>query len=144
MKPERASQNTLRAHNERWAQASAEISNTTPPNTHGLSLGQYDPFTNTFNGSPTTTPSTDRSSLSTESTRCICNGVVDDENAAMVQCESCNKWLHMSCVGLGKGALPRVYVCIFCTGQTPIARGGRLRGPVLFDSPLNHKTMFQR
>ncbi|CAA9960863.1 PHD multi-domain protein [Pyrenophora teres f. maculata] len=140
---ERASQNTLRAHNQRWAQASAEISNTTPPHANGFILGQYDPFTNTFNGSPTTTPSTDRSSLSSES-RCICNGGVDDDNAPMVQCESCNKWLHMGCVGLSKGALPRVYVCVFCTGQTPIARGGRLRGPVPFDSPLNHKTMFRR
>ncbi|RMZ70862.1 PHD finger domain [Pyrenophora seminiperda CCB06] len=140
---ERASQNTLRAHNQRWAQASAEISNVTPPDTRGLSLGQYDPFTNTFNGSPTTTPTTDRSSLSSESTRCICNSVADDDSALMLQCESCNKWLHMGCLGLSKGALPQVYVCIFCTGQTPIARGGRLRGPIPFDSPLNYKTMFR-
>ncbi|RAR09039.1 zinc ion binding [Stemphylium lycopersici] len=139
---ERASQNTLKAHNQRWAAASAaEFSNATTPHGHG----QYDPFSNSFNGSATTTPSTDRSSLSSEGTRCICNGIVDDDNKLMVQCESCNKWLHMGCVGLNKGSLPPVYVCVFCTGQTPVARSGRLRGaPVTLDSPLTHKALFRR
>ncbi|KAF2997986.1 hypothetical protein E8E13_006775 [Curvularia kusanoi] len=58
---ERASQNTLQAHNQRWAQASAEFSAASTPHGHG----RYDPFTNTFNGSPSVeglnTPSTDRS-----------------------------------------------------------------------------------
>ncbi|KAF1831666.1 hypothetical protein BDW02DRAFT_40393 [Decorospora gaudefroyi] len=135
---ERASHNTLKAHNQRWAQASAELTNTNTPHGHS----HYNPYSNSFN-SPTTTPSTDRSSLSSESTRCICNGIVDDDNKLMVQCESCNKWLHMACVGLNKGNLPPVYVCIFCTGQTPVARGGRIRGPVPFDSPLTHKSMFR-
>ncbi|KAF1844226.1 uncharacterized protein K460DRAFT_289323 [Cucurbitaria berberidis CBS 394.84] len=139
---ERASHNTLKAHNQRWAQASADLTNTTTP--HGY--GHYDPFTNSFNASPNTdgltTPSTDRSSRSSESTRCVCNGV--DDGQPMVQCESCNKWLHMDCVGLNANNLPPVFVCIFCTGQTPIARGGRVRGPVPFDSPLTHKSMFRR
>lgn len=139
---ERASQNTLQAHNKRWAQASADITHTTTPHAHG----HYDPFTNSFNVSPNTdgltTPSTDRSSLSSESTRCICNGV--DDGQPMVQCESCNKWLHMACNGLNTNNLPPVYVCIFCTGQTPVARGGRIRGPVHLESPLTHKSMFRR
>ncbi|KAJ4320937.1 hypothetical protein N0V94_003112 [Neodidymelliopsis sp. IMI 364377] len=101
---ERASQNTLQAHNQRWAQASADFANANSPHGHGH--GRYDPFTNSFNGSPSTeeltTPSTDRSSLSVDSTRCVCNG------------------------------------------QTPLARGGRIRGPVPFDSPLTHKSMFRR
>jgi hypothetical protein len=139
---DRASQNTLKAHNQRWAQASADMANTTTPHGHG----HYDPFTNCFNASPNTdgltTPSTDRSSLSSESTRCVCNGI--DDGQSMVQCESCNKWLHMGCVGLHSNNIPPVYVCIFCTGQTPIARGGRVRGPVAYDSPLTHKSMYRR
>ncbi|KAF1954758.1 hypothetical protein CC80DRAFT_416581 [Byssothecium circinans] len=138
---DRSAQNTLRAHNQRWAQASADLANAT----------SYDPFTNSFTGSPAnsadtgfTTPSTDRSSLSGDSTRCVCNG--GDDGRSMVQCESCNKWLHMGCVGLNQGNLPPVYVCVFCTGQTPVARGGRIRGPMPapFDSPLTHKSVFHR
>ncbi|KAF9695690.1 hypothetical protein EKO04_006390 [Ascochyta lentis] len=139
---ERASQNTLHAHNQRWAQASADFTHATTPHGHG----RYDPFTNSFNGSPSTegltTPSTDRSSLSSDSTRCVCHGT--DESQPMVQCESCSKWLHMGCLGLKPSTLPPVYVCVFCTGQTPLARGGRIRGPVPFDSPLTHKSLFRR
>ncbi|KAH7066836.1 hypothetical protein BKA63DRAFT_425686 [Paraphoma chrysanthemicola] len=139
---DRASQNTLKAHNQRWAQASADMANTATPHGHG----HYDPFTNSFHASPNTdgltTPSTDRSSLSSESTRCICSGM--DDGQPMVQCESCNKWLHMRCVSLHSGNIPPVYVCVFCTGQTPIARGGRVRGPVAFESPLTHKSMYRR
>ncbi|KAF2622510.1 hypothetical protein BU25DRAFT_352061 [Macroventuria anomochaeta] len=139
---ERASQNTLQAHNQRWAQASTDFANASTPHGHG----RYDPFTNNFNGSPSTegltTPSTDRSSLSTDSTRCVCHGT--DEGQPMVQCESCEKWLHMGCLGLKPSTLPAVYVCVFCTGQTPLARGGRIRGPVPFDSPLTHKSLFRR
>jgi hypothetical protein len=137
---ERASQNTLKAHNQRWAQASAEIVNTP----HGQSQPLYDPFTNSFaGGSPSTTPSTDRSSnVSSEGTRCICQGV--DDGQPMVQCESCVKWLHMACVGLGRNNIPPVYVCVFCTGQTPVARGGRVRGPVSWESPTAHKSVYRR
>ncbi|KAF2194867.1 hypothetical protein K469DRAFT_546977 [Zopfia rhizophila CBS 207.26] len=140
---DRNSQNTLKAHNQRWAQSSAANQNASP---HGL----YDPYSNSFNASPAnttdaglTTPSTDRSSLSSDSTRCVCNSA--DDGQPMVQCESCNKWLHMRCVGLNTQNLPPVYVCVFCTGQTPIARGGRVRGPMPpFDSPLTHKSVFRR
>jgi hypothetical protein len=143
MTPERASHNTLRAHNQRWAQASADIVNASTPHGHG----HYDPFSNSFQASPNTdgltTPSTDRSSISSESTRCVCNGI--DNGQPMIQCESCNNWLHMGCCGLNGSNIPPVYVCVFCTGQTPVARGGRIRGPVPpFDSPLTHKSMFRR
>jgi hypothetical protein len=134
---DRSAQNTLKAHNQRWAQANADLA-------HAAS---FDPFTNSFIASPdnsATTPSTDRSSMSGDSTRCVCNG--GDDGRSMVQCESCNKWLHMDCVGLNSNNLPPVYVCIFCTGNTPVARGGRIRGPIPapFDSPLNHKSAYRR
>ncbi|KAL5113706.1 hypothetical protein ACEQ8H_008411 [Pleosporales sp. CAS-2024a] len=137
---DRASQNTLKAHNQRWAQASADIVNAATP--HGLA--HYDAFAHTFQPSPDglTTPSTDRSSLSSESTRCVCTGV--DDGQPMIQCQSCTKWLHMGCCGFNGGHIPPVYVCIFCTGQTPVPRGGRVRGPIIFDSPLTHKSMYRR
>lgn len=138
--PDRASQNTLKAHNQRWAQASLDLNATS----HGS--GYYEPYLNSFNGSPSTdgltTPSTDGSSLSNESTRCVCNGI--DDGQPMLQCESCSKWLHTNCVGLQANNKPPVYVCIFCTGHTPVARGGRIRGPIPVDSPLTQKTIFRR
>jgi len=136
---DRSAQNTLKAHNQRWAQANADMAQ--------ANAASFDPFNNSFIASPAnsaTTPSTDRSSMSGDSTRCVCNG--GDDGRSMVQCESCNKWLHMGCVGLNGHNLPPVYVCIFCTGNTPIARGGRIRGPIPapFDSPLNHKSAYRR
>ncbi|KAF2874174.1 hypothetical protein BDV95DRAFT_324795 [Massariosphaeria phaeospora] len=138
------SQNTLKAHNQRWAQASADLAYN-----YATLQSFYDPYSNSFNASPSnttdtdlTTPSTDRSSLSSESTRCVCNAA--DDGGPMVQCDSCTKWLHMGCVGLHDRNLPPVYVCIYCTGQTPVARGGRVRGPIPFDSPLTHKSLFRR
>ncbi|KAL5394510.1 hypothetical protein PMIN06_008025 [Paraphaeosphaeria minitans] len=139
----RSVHNTLQAHNQRWAQASADMA-------HGQSAS-FDPFSNAFSVSPAntsdttlTTPSTDRSSLSNDTTRCVCNG--SDDGRSMILCESCRNWLHMPCVGLNDNNVPPVYVCVFCTGQTPVARGGRVRGPMpgLFDSPLTHKSGYRR
>ncbi|KAH7407065.1 hypothetical protein DE146DRAFT_418398 [Phaeosphaeria sp. MPI-PUGE-AT-0046c] len=96
----------------------------------------------------TTTPSTVRSASSSDSpssTRCIC--ARPDDGRPMLQCESCNKWLHMACVGLRQNNVPPVYVCVFCTGSTPVARG-RVRGPPMpagamigmgIESPLGAK-----
>ena len=95
------------------------------------------------------TPSSDRSSRSNESTRCVCSSAESD-GGLMVQCESCTKWLHVRCVGLNANSLPPVYICIFCTGQTPVARHGRIREPTRmannYTSPLNYKagTGFRR
>ncbi|KAF2740793.1 hypothetical protein EJ04DRAFT_165548 [Polyplosphaeria fusca] len=133
--------NTLKAHNQRWAADMSNQNNTTQ--------GLYD-YPSSFNASPATntdagltTPSTDRSSLSNESTRCVCS--TSDDGRPMVQCESCNKWLHMACVGLNTNNLPPVYVCVFCTGHTPVARGGRIRGPMPpFESPLTHKSVYRQ
>ncbi|OCL12538.1 hypothetical protein AOQ84DRAFT_150782 [Glonium stellatum] len=146
---ERSVQGTLKAHNQRWAQASSDLSK--PSANPQVS---YDPFSNTLNGSPSTiadpdfaTPSTDRSSLSSEGTRCVCN-TNDYDGQLMIQCESCTKWLHVRCVGLNNQNLPPVYVCIFCTGQTPAVRGGRIREPARtmpqYESPLTHKSIYGR
>lgn len=146
---ERSAQGTLKAHNQRWAQASADLAK--PGVNPQMS---YDHFSNTFNASPSTitdpdlaTPSTDRSSLSSEGTRCVCNST-DYDGQLMIQCESCTKWLHVRCVGLNSQNLPPVYVCIFCTGQTPAVRGGRIREPIRtmpqYESPLTHKSTYRR
>jgi hypothetical protein len=72
--------------------------------------------------SSTNTPTTDRSTRSADSTRCVCGANEDNSNSPVVQCESCANFLHVRCV-FGKRAeergvkLPRVYVCAYCTGQ---------------------------
>ncbi|KAL8752563.1 MAG: hypothetical protein Q9199_005665 [Rusavskia elegans] len=109
-----------------------------------------------FNISPTTitdpdlaTPnSAHDSQISGDSTRCVCRGTESDGDL-MILCESCKKWLHVRCVGLNRNKLPKVYLCVFCTGNTPNVRGGRVREPqrVLFPataSPLAHKSQRYR
>ncbi|KAF2749562.1 hypothetical protein M011DRAFT_312140 [Sporormia fimetaria CBS 119925] len=134
-----AAQNTLKAHNQRWSQAALSQSHSSP-------LKQFDPFSNAFDISPSvstdaglTTPSTDRSSLSSGGLRCVCNS--SDDVGHLIRCESCNMFLHIACLGYNAQNRPKVFVCVFCTGQTPIARGGRVRGPLPgLDSPLTHKS----
>ncbi|KAF2396419.1 hypothetical protein EJ06DRAFT_524784 [Trichodelitschia bisporula] len=135
-------QSILNAHNKRWSQASIDAAK--------LKIG-YDPFNTNSSASPATindsevlTPTTDRSSRSTDSTRCVCN-TTEGDGQLMIQCESCTKWLHVKCIGLNTQHLPPVYVCIFCTGNTPVARGGRIREPMraaapAYNSPLNYKS----
>ncbi|KFY25878.1 hypothetical protein V493_04404 [Pseudogymnoascus sp. VKM F-4281 (FW-2241)] len=101
------------------------------------------------NTSPTTisdpdaeTPSTDPGSTGSDSTRCVCSSRDGDEY--MIQCESCEKWLHCNCVNVHPQRLPKVYICAFCV-QTPNVRGPRVRGSVrastqLAASPLAHKS----
>ncbi|KAF2757023.1 hypothetical protein EJ05DRAFT_52162 [Pseudovirgaria hyperparasitica] len=144
---QRAAQNTLNAHNKRWSQAAAvDI----------MKLSYADPFTS----SPTNrtadqsldfaTPSTDRSSASADSTRCVCMSL--EGEGLMIQCESCTKWLHATCVGVHPQNVPSVYLCTFCTGSTPAARGGRAREPMMRapvnayanTSPLKHKSTYRR
>ena len=111
-------------------------------------------------GSSLATPSSGPSSV----TRCVCSRT-DGEGQLMVQwyvcvivtlvckwciclqfhSESCQKWLHTRCVGLNERNVPNVYLCVFCTGPTPNARGGRIREPmrapfVPASSPLAYKS----
>jgi hypothetical protein len=141
----------LNAHNQRWSatidvakfSAIQEQERSCNPFTGDLVSTSLSPATNV------PTPSTNRSVRSNESTRCLCNRA-ENEGQLMVQCESCSKWLHVRCVGLNELNMPPVYVCIFCTGSTPVARGGRIREPVRrtenFASPLGYKsgTQFRR
>ncbi|KAF8542886.1 hypothetical protein BDD12DRAFT_875571 [Trichophaea hybrida] len=60
-------------------------------------------------------------------TRCICGGRQDDGGKTMVQCESCNHWSHIKCLGYNRRTLPKVFVCTFCIDHTPQARN-RTRG----------------
>lgn len=144
------------AHNQRWSQASIDVARFNTIQEQGA----YDPFASAGNSSlsPTSgtdpdilTPSTEHSIRSNESTRCVCT-MADIPDQMMIQCESCNKWLHMQCVGLNPQRPPPVYVCVFCTGTTPLARGGRIREPMRrgpeppHASPLGYKSgnFFQR
>ncbi|KAI3336483.1 Isocitrate/isopropylmalate dehydrogenase-domain-containing protein [Xylariaceae sp. AK1471] len=71
------------------------------------------------------TPSTDRGNQ----IRCVCNTTLSQINGDgyMVQCESCEMWLHGKCVKITRQTLPRVYICAFCA-NTPNAHGVRGRG----------------
>ncbi|KAI1321871.1 hypothetical protein F5Y16DRAFT_413623 [Xylariaceae sp. FL0255] len=93
------------------------------------------------------TPSTDRGNQ----IRCICNTTLShiNGNGYMVQCESCEMWLHGNCVNISRQTLPRVYICAFCA-NTPNAHGGRgreMRRSVASkphasaSSPLAHKSV---
>ncbi|KAK8233862.1 hypothetical protein HDK77DRAFT_239208 [Phyllosticta capitalensis] len=146
---------TLEAHNERW-KASADMCR----RDRNQAAPLFDPFSDDFSLTPTSatasgsstlfSPTTDVSSGTSDSgTRCVCNSTEWD-GQLMVQCESCNKWQHAQCMGLPPhaDALPSVYVCVFCTGSTPVARGGRIRDPFRLPqaqlSPLSHKSTLRR
>jgi len=101
-------------------------------------------YNSSTNISPTTvtdpdgaTPSSTRSGT----TRCVCHN--NDSEGFMIQCESCDNWLHTLCVNIDRRSLPPVYICAFCA-QTPKLRGVRAREPArathLASSPLAHKS----
>ncbi|KAH8815793.1 hypothetical protein F5884DRAFT_194437 [Xylogone sp. PMI_703] len=101
-------------------------------------------YTSSRNISPSTISDLDRgtpSSSRSGTTRCVCKG--PDNGSFMIQCESCENWLHADCVGVDRRALPSVYICAFCA-ETPNLRGGRRnkerpsRRPAA--SPLAHKS----
>ncbi|KAH8894789.1 hypothetical protein GQ53DRAFT_762205 [Thozetella sp. PMI_491] len=83
--------------------------------------------------------------------RCLCNRseVDHDGDGFMVQCESCEMWLHGRCVNISRRTVPSVYICRFCA-NTPNMRGGRVRdngriagsamAPPGATSPLAHKS----
>ncbi|KAI1742560.1 hypothetical protein F4680DRAFT_37585 [Xylaria scruposa] len=61
--------------------------------------------------------------------QCVCNTTLShiDGDGYMVQCVSCEMWLHGKCVKITRQTLPRVYICAFCA-NTPNAQGMRGRG----------------
>ncbi len=120
------------------------------------------------------TPSSAHGShISNEDTRCVCHGTESSGGLMIEWCvhspdcivsqssvtgwlltpapsDSCKKWLHVHCLGLNPERLPEVYLCVFCTGNTPNVRGGRAREPqrAFFPattiSPLAHKSQRYR
>ena len=104
----------------------------------------YDNSPTTITDPELTSPSTDHESQINERIRCICH-IADGDNQPMIKwlvnyvllhsgsltkgSKSCRKYLHISCVGLNRHKLPKVYHCVFCTGQTPKSRDGHVRVP---------------
>ncbi|PNS17264.1 hypothetical protein CAC42_6947 [Sphaceloma murrayae] len=58
-------------------------------------------------------------------TRCICNLPIA-EGQLMIQCNSCQLWLHTACLGIPPTDLPSTYMCTFC--MVPPVPGQRLMG----------------
>ncbi|KAG6133442.1 hypothetical protein E4U28_006159 [Claviceps purpurea] len=55
--------------------------------------------------------------------RCVCNNnKMNDRRSYMVQCDSCEMWLHGQCISTGRRTIPSTYICVFCA-STP--RGPR-------------------
>ncbi|KLU83980.1 hypothetical protein MAPG_03029, partial [Magnaporthiopsis poae ATCC 64411] len=74
--------------------------------------------------------------------RCVCDsaGVDHNRDGFMVQCDSCEMWLHGKCINIPKRSMmPSVYICAFCA-RTPQARAGRSTVPPSALSPLAHKS----
>ncbi|KAK8049938.1 PHD-finger domain-containing protein, partial [Apiospora phragmitis] len=85
--------------------------------------------------------------------RCLCKSTesLPNSDGFMVQCESCDLWLHGKCINISRRTMPSVYICGFCA-NTPNARGvARARetgnrgtggpGRVALTSPLAHKSL---
>jgi len=93
------------------------------------------------------TPSSDRGSH----VRCVCSSTQSRINgdAYMVQCESCEMYLHGKCINITRQTHPKVYICAFCA-NTSNMQGQGARDPRLgrsgnsmprsASSPLAHKS----
>ncbi|KAI1812701.1 hypothetical protein GGS20DRAFT_578163 [Poronia punctata] len=101
------------------------------------SFGANDTMSSTSIGERTApTPSKSRGNQ----IRCVCNTTLSQINGDgyMVQCESCEMWLHGRCVKITRQTLPRVYICAFCA-NTPNAHGNRGRGMRRGTGDSNHR-----
>ncbi|ORY69751.1 uncharacterized protein BCR38DRAFT_333742 [Pseudomassariella vexata] len=86
-------------------------------------------YSNSSTISPTTegglpTPTSSRGNI----IKCVCNNTETPRNTDgfMVQCESCENWLHGKCINIiSRQEMPCVYICAFCA-NTP-AHGARDR-----------------
>ncbi|KAI9306227.1 hypothetical protein BJ944DRAFT_138053, partial [Cunninghamella echinulata] len=47
---------------------------------------------------------------------CICDHPTDD-NGMMVQCDECQSWLHVGCVGMADAVLDDIYNCPRCINR---------------------------
>ncbi|UNI14013.1 hypothetical protein JDV02_000697 [Purpureocillium takamizusanense] len=76
--------------------------------------------------------------------RCVCDSTAPDEAGGfMVQCGSCELWLHGSCLNITRQSMPKVYICGFCANTANMA-GRRARDNALgiggMVSPLANKS----
>ncbi|KAL7792524.1 hypothetical protein V8C37DRAFT_380599 [Trichoderma ceciliae] len=54
--------------------------------------------------------------------RCVCSrNEPDEENGYMIQCESCEMWLHGKCVNISRRTMPSVYICGYCANTPNVA-----------------------
>ncbi|PHH88140.1 hypothetical protein CDD83_7927 [Cordyceps sp. RAO-2017] len=59
--------------------------------------------------------------------RCVCDdNSADEADGFMLQCESCEMWLHGKCINITRRTMPSVYICCFCA-KTPNNGGRRCR-----------------
>ncbi|KAK4247765.1 hypothetical protein C7999DRAFT_40994 [Corynascus novoguineensis] len=113
-----------------------------------------------YPGHPPTSPTTmSESSLPTPTTdtraravHCVCNRTGASRNELLIQCQSCEMYVHGQCVSITEQTIPSIYICAFCA-NTPNMRGGRLRdngrlsgtagagAPGSVTSPLAHKSL---
>ncbi|EQL01002.1 PHD finger domain protein [Ophiocordyceps sinensis CO18] len=60
--------------------------------------------------------------------RCVCEEASADEaDGFMLQCESCEMWLHGKCINITRWSMPSVYICCFCANTPNTASGRRGR-----------------
>ncbi|POR38735.1 PHD finger protein 20-like protein 1 [Tolypocladium paradoxum] len=77
--------------------------------------------------------------------RCLCDKTSADEgDGFMLQCESCDMWLHGKCVNITKRSMSGIYICGFCANTANMA-GRRSRENALgigggMASPLANKS----
>ncbi|KND88007.1 PHD finger protein 20-like protein 1 [Tolypocladium ophioglossoides CBS 100239] len=76
--------------------------------------------------------------------RCVCDETSADEGGGfMLQCKSCEMWLHGMCINITRHSVPSVYICGFCANTTNLA-GRRSRENALgiggMVSPLANKS----
>ncbi|KAL7921934.1 hypothetical protein ACQKWADRAFT_321024 [Trichoderma austrokoningii] len=54
--------------------------------------------------------------------RCVCSSnEPDEDNGYMLQCESCEMWLHGKCVNISRRTMPSVYICGYCANTPNVA-----------------------
>ncbi|KAK3357480.1 hypothetical protein B0T25DRAFT_160040 [Lasiosphaeria hispida] len=116
------------------------VSTSSGPGTAGFA-GGYPVSPTTLTDTSLPTPSTDSR---TRGVRCVCNRPEAHRgDGFLVQCESCEMFVHGACVNLTEQTMPAIYICAFCA-NTPNMRGGRIRDNGHISgartSPLAHKS----
>ncbi|KAL2271687.1 hypothetical protein VTJ83DRAFT_1058 [Remersonia thermophila] len=66
--------------------------------------------------------------------RCVCHRAEVGRGDLLVQCESCEMYVHGSCVSITERTMPSIYICAFCS-DLPNVNGGRPRETSSFSGP---------